>query len=165
MNWIVCIGMWAVPAREMFSIFLRDLGCSQTYFQVIYLTKIWSAIKYFRWNRTESCSNYWTKLFHLLTDGIYPEWSLFAKQLKGSTIHNDSCYSALQEAIRKDVKRIFGVIQWRFEIMRRKLRVWEPGDIIAVEDTCMVLKNLIVCMQKGGEFEEEARHINLVTEL
>jgi hypothetical protein len=104
------------------------------------------------------------KYLYLLTDGIYPDWPMFSKSIKGATDRNVRKFSKLQESVRKDVECLFGVLQSRFEILRREIRCWELDDIISIANTCMILHNMIVRMHMNGDFDDEADGINLITE-
>ena len=101
---------------------------------------------------------------YLLCDSIYPEWPLFSKPIQNTNVRKERKYSRIQEAARKDVERLFGVVQSRFEILRRELRKWELDDVVTIANACMILHNLIVRMQVNGDFRDEAGGSNLITE-
>lgn len=105
------------------------------------------------------------KMGYFLVDGIYPSWPIFAKPIHQPITEEEGKYSAFQEAVRKDVERLFGVLQTRFEILRREIRKWELDSIIQITNVCVLLHNMIIRMHQNGEFEEEAGGINVVTEL
>ena len=50
----------------------------------------------------------------------------------------------MQEAVRKDVKRTFGVLQARFAIIANSSRLWGTQDMAMVMRACIILHNMIV---------------------
>ena len=104
-------------------------------------------------------------MYYFLVDGIYPGWPIFAKPIHQSTSTKESNYSVRQEAVRKDVERLFGVLQTRFEILRREMRKWDFNELVRITNVCIILHNMIVRMQQNGDFEEEAQGVDVVTEL
>lgn len=95
------------------------------------------------------------KLYYILVGGIYPDWPFLVKPIHGAQSDEDSFFSKAQEGRRKDVERLFGVLQSRFEILRREIRKWDLIDIIDISNTCVILHNLIVRMQQEGLFDAE----------
>ena len=55
---------------------------------------------------------------YYLTDGIYPPWAIFVKP--NHSPFNAKQSVAAQESRRKDVERLFGVLQGRFKILRHE---------------------------------------------
>ena len=104
-------------------------------------------------------------LLYLLADGIYPNWPVFAKPMHRAESAGEKRYSQRQETVRKDVERLFGVLQSRFEILRREFRYWDRDFIVQVTNVCVILHNLIVRMQQKGDFTDEAAGTDIVTEL
>lgn len=104
------------------------------------------------------------RIMYLLADGIYPHWPIFAKPNKQSTDADVKRYSGKQESVRKDIERMFGVVQSRFGILRHEVKGWRLEDLITIADCCIILHNLIVRMQQSGAFAEEADGIDLVEE-
>ena len=105
----------------------------------------------------------WTRMY-LLSDGIYPNWGMFAKPIKGGETVEERRYSGNQEAVRKDVERLFGVLQSRFEILRREMRGWDVEDVVKISQVCVIMHNMIVRMQQNGDFREEAGGQDLIRE-
>jgi len=50
----------------------------------------------------------------------------------------------MQEAVRKDVERAFGVLQVRFGIVRGPARSWNEKDLHAIMKACIILHNMII---------------------
>lgn len=82
-------------------------------------------------------------------DEIYSNWTLFSKETNkcGSTREKD--YTARQEVIRKDVKRVFGVILERFNILKHPERPWYRSKIAAIVKSCIILQNKAVKRRRG----------------
>lgn len=114
---------------------------------------------------TISPSTYLRRMYYFLVDGIYPSWPFYVKPIHKAPTKQKEFFSARQEATRKDVERLFGVLQARFGILRLELEEWYFDDIIAISNTCVILHNLIVRMQQNGEFYEEVGDTNVVKEL
>lgn len=53
-------------------------------------------------------------------------------------------FAKVQEAVRKDVERVFGVLQARFAIVKGPAHMWKPKDLAQVMKTCIILHNMIV---------------------
>lgn len=81
------------------------------------------------------------------------------------SIKNEKFFSSTQEGRRKDLERLFGVLQSRFEILRKEMRNWDLIDIVDISNTCVFIHNMIVKMQQEGLFHDKAGNTNVVTEL
>ncbi|GJU87540.1 RNA-directed DNA polymerase, eukaryota [Tanacetum coccineum] len=55
---------------------------------------------------------------YYLADGIYPTWSLFVKTFSIARDEKTLRLKRVQESVRKDIERAFGVLQGRWEIIR-----------------------------------------------
>lgn len=69
---------------------------------------------------------------YYLADRIYPAWPNFAKPVHKPTNRVEGSYSKRQEAIRKDIKRCFGVLQARFRVLRQESALWDITYIVRV---------------------------------
>ncbi|KAL3701160.1 hypothetical protein R1sor_019182 [Riccia sorocarpa] len=81
---------------------------------------------------------------YLLTDGIYPNWSVFVKTIHEPQGEKRCHFAKMQEAVRKDVERCFGVLQARFAIVSNPCRYWDQQQVKEIMLTCVVLHNMIV---------------------
>jgi hypothetical protein len=81
---------------------------------------------------------------YYLADGIYPEWAAFVKTISKPQTEKHKLYAQHQEGARKDVECAFGVLQSRFDIVRRPARLWKRGDVINIMEACIILHNMIV---------------------
>lgn len=105
---------------------------------------------------------------YFLADGIYPDWPLFAKAISNPTNKAEKLYTNVQEALRKDIERCFGVLQARFNVLRQENKMWYLESIVTQSQACVILHNLIVTMQKKEEFTDErgddGTAVNVLTE-
>jgi len=81
---------------------------------------------------------------YLLTDGIYPEWAVFAKPFSAPSCQKTKHYNVLHSAARKEVERAFGVLQARWHIIDAPCRLWSPDAMLEIMRACIVLHNMIV---------------------
>lgn len=88
------------------------------------------------------------KMLYVLVDGIYSSWPFLVKPIHAATSREEAFFSTIQEAKRKDVERLFGVLQARFGILRRELKQWDIIDILNISNACIILHNMIVRMQQ-----------------
>ena len=81
---------------------------------------------------------------YYLADGIYPAWSTFVKTLSKPRGPKQSHYCKVQEAVRKDVERAFGVLQARFQILDRPCKLWCSDAMTVIFRACVIMHNMIV---------------------
>jgi Plant transposon protein len=80
----------------------------------------------------------------LLVDGIYPEVSCFVKTIDEPIDAPKGLYTRWQEASRKDVERAFGVLQRKFQVLRKPMEWWFLNDIKEVVESTIILHNMMV---------------------
>jgi len=109
------------------------------------------------------------RLAYFLVDGIYPRWNILARPIHEPVDESEIRCTKAQEAMRKDIEPAFGLLQARFNVLRKESNLWLKKDVLAVSETCVILQNIFVRMNQEGAFQEETSHegesINLVTEL
>ncbi|XP_031099845.1 uncharacterized protein LOC116004044 [Ipomoea triloba] len=81
---------------------------------------------------------------YYLTDGIYPQWSMFVKSFPCPVDPKRILFKQKQEAARKDVERAFGVLQARWAMVRGPGRFWYRENLREIMYTCIILHNMIV---------------------
>nr|XP_043616661.1 uncharacterized protein LOC122588584 [Erigeron canadensis] len=81
---------------------------------------------------------------YYLTDGIYPRCAGFVKAYPHPVEQNEKKFKRLQEATRKDVERVFGVLKGKWKILDRPLRLWTKEKIGKVVAACTILHNMII---------------------
>jgi len=82
---------------------------------------------------------------YLLADGIYPQQPFFVHPIHHAPDHTmQKAYTKAQEAIRKDIERLYGVIKKRFPCLKSGLNVKKADDASKVIRACFVLHNLFI---------------------
>ncbi len=81
---------------------------------------------------------------YYLADGIYPEWASFMKTISLPQIEKHKLFAERQEGARKDVEQAFGVLQARFNIVRRPAKKWKRKSVGKIMLACVILHNMIV---------------------
>ncbi|XP_071726731.1 uncharacterized protein [Rutidosis leptorrhynchoides] len=59
---------------------------------------------------------------YYLADGIYPDWATFVKSFKSMVEPKTSKFKRYQEAVKKNIERVVGVLQGRFAIIKSPAR-------------------------------------------
>ena len=86
---------------------------------------------------------------YFLADGIYPRWKIFAQSFADPQTKEEKNYSKIQEAVRKSVERVFGVLFQRFHILYMPCRLWYKNDMKDIINSCVILHNMIVERRKS----------------
>lgn len=81
---------------------------------------------------------------HYLVDGIYPELGRFCKTISIPLGNKQIKYSKWQEGSRKAVERAFGILQRKFQTLKRPVDLFFEEDIKDVVETCLILHNMMV---------------------
>ncbi|KAM3292677.1 hypothetical protein ACQJBY_036405 [Aegilops geniculata] len=81
---------------------------------------------------------------YYLADGIYPQWSTFVKTISKPQDEKRKRFAQMQESVRKDVERAFGVLQSRWGIVRNPALSWDERKLWEVMTTCVIMHNMIV---------------------
>jgi Plant transposon protein len=81
---------------------------------------------------------------YFLVDGIYPPWSIFINTVTNPTTIDEKRFSKQQEGCRKDVERVFAVLQNKFQILSRALRLHSIEDINSIVQCVVILHNMMV---------------------
>lgn len=100
---------------------------------------------------------------YLLTDGIYPSWSVFVGPKSCPISAKEKLFSQIQEACRKDVECAFGILQGRFHIIQRPALSWSLENLRLIWLTCILLHNLIVRWQQAhpvADDDEEKQELS-----
>ncbi|XP_059654282.1 uncharacterized protein LOC132300998 [Cornus florida] len=92
------------------------------------------------------------RMGYYLSDGIYPKWATLMQTIPHLTTTKENLFAHRQEAVRKDVERVFGVLQIKWAIMQGPVRYWEKDDLRLIMKTCIILHNMII---------EDERHTNV----
>ena len=91
--------------------------------------------------------------FYLLTDGIYPQWSCFLQPIHLPQGEKKKHFTKMQEAVRKDVERAFGILQARWGIVKNPVHQWNLGTINDIMLACIIMHNMIIEDEQGLHLE------------
>ncbi|KAI7942660.1 hypothetical protein MJO28_012687 [Puccinia striiformis f. sp. tritici] len=92
---------------------------------------------------------------YYLADGIYPDYATLVKTISQPQGLEQKHFAKMQEALRKDVERGFGVLQARFAIVAQPARGWSKAKLLRIMDTCIILHNMIVEDERASPEELE----------
>jgi Plant transposon protein len=84
------------------------------------------------------------KWYYWLVDGIYPRWSRFVTSFRDPSDPQEHTFNSRQEAVRKSVERVFGVLFKRFNVLYQPSRLHHVESMLKVVLTCVILHNMIV---------------------
>jgi len=82
--------------------------------------------------------------FYYLVDGIYSNFSTCLKPSHMKRMNAVKNFAARQEAVRKCVERVFGVLFKRFFVLATPARLWYVEYMRAVLFACCVMQNMLV---------------------
>jgi hypothetical protein len=104
---------------------------------------------------------------YYLGDGIYPNWSTFVKKIPRPLGAKRKYFANKQESARKDVERVFGVLQSCFAIVRGPVRYWDEEMLANIMKACIIMHNMIIedegAMNLGFDHEREINSFILVS--
>lgn len=81
---------------------------------------------------------------YYLVDGIYPQESHLLSTFAGAHFKWEIHFAALQEGLRKDVERAFGMIQQRWHRCRGESLHWYIEDLKEYLLACIILHNMVI---------------------
>lgn len=82
--------------------------------------------------------------FYWVVDGIYPPYRIFLKTISKPSTKREKHFSRAQEAFRKGVERVFGVLFSRWHIIAQPSKLWYSNDMGDVVRACAILHNMII---------------------
>jgi Plant transposon protein len=103
---------------------------------------------------------------YFLADGIYPRWRIFVQTLSSPKGSSQSRFASRQEAVRKCVERVFGVLFARFHILCTPGRLWDSNEMGYIIMACSIIHNMIVSERKdsySGDGAGGSRRISLAS--
>jgi len=89
-------------------------------------------------NRTQNNIGYY------LVDDIYPNFATFVKTISMPQGEKRKLFAQRQELARKDVERVFRVLQFRFVIIYDPTHFWDASKTKNIIYACIILHNMIV---------------------
>ncbi|XP_028082670.1 uncharacterized protein LOC114283992 [Camellia sinensis] len=81
---------------------------------------------------------------YYLVDGIYPQWATLVQTISSPQGAKRQHFAMMQESVRKDVERAFGVLQSRFAIIGGAVHFRDPKMLVNIMKSCIILHNMIV---------------------
>nr|GEX28638.1 protein ALP1-like [Tanacetum cinerariifolium] len=97
---------------------------------------------------------------YYLADGIYPQWATFAKSFTVANDAKHAYFKKRQEGARKDVERVFGVLQGRWGIIQQPARQYHVNTIRRIMYSCIIMRNMILKDQKMTVFDRNDVYAN-----
>ncbi|GJR55369.1 ALP1-like protein isoform X1 [Tanacetum coccineum] len=93
---------------------------------------------------------------YYLADKIYPQWDTFAKMFSIVKDEKSMKFKRVQEIARKDIERVFGVLQGRCGILQQPTRAYQINMLQRIIYCCIILHNMILKDQEFviSEFNE-----------
>ena len=81
---------------------------------------------------------------HYLIDGVYPPCAVFVNTVRDPETEKEKLFARMQEAVRKDAKRAFGVLKSAWKILDRPCNYWRPETLANITKTVCILHNMAV---------------------
>ena len=92
---------------------------------------------------------------YMLADGIYPKWPIFAIPMSEPTTDKEKKYTKLQESVRKDIERAFGILKIRFQCLEKPCKFWKIEQIENMVKTCIIFHNMIIATRNQDVLFDE----------
>lgn len=73
----------------------------------------------------------------------------------------EAMYTNMQEELRKDVERRFGVLQSRWEIVRGENRLWDKEEVLILSEACVIIYSILVTMVHSGSLDGDGKEITI----
>jgi len=89
------------------------------------------------------------RLLYYLTDGVYPKHPFFVSPNPNPITPAEKSFNRLQEAPRKDVERLYGVMTARFHILLHPGRFGSVEQIMLAGKAAPILHNMVVEQRRG----------------
>ena len=88
-------------------------------------------------------------LLYYLVDGIYPPFAFFVSPFSDSTTGVETTFNRLQEALRKDVERLYAVLTSRLHIALHPIRYANVESMVTVANAVAILHNMLTEKRRG----------------
>jgi len=90
------------------------------------------------------------RLLYYLTDGVYSKYPFFVSPYPNPITPTEKSFNRLQEALRKDVERLYGVLTARFHILLHPGRFGSVEQMMLAGKAAAILHNMVVEQRRGG---------------
>jgi len=91
-------------------------------------------------------------LLYYLVDGIYPRFAFFVSPFPDPTSEGEVTFNRLQEALRKEVERLYVVLPARFHVALHPAKYATVEQMVTVTQAVAILHNMLT--EKRREMEE-----------
>ncbi|XP_020161157.1 uncharacterized protein [Aegilops tauschii subsp. strangulata] len=81
---------------------------------------------------------------YYLAEGMYPQWSTFVKTISKPQGEKRKRFAQMQESVRKDVERAFGVLQSRWGIVQNSALSRDVRKLWEMMTACVIMHKMIV---------------------
>jgi len=95
------------------------------------------------------------RLLYYLTDGVYLKYPFFVSPYPNHITPAEERFNRLQEALRKDVERLYGVLTARFHIHLHPGRFGSVEQMMLAGKAAAILHNMVVEQRRGGYVAHE----------
>uniref|UniRef100_A0A0D3A5A6 DDE Tnp4 domain-containing protein n=1 Tax=Brassica oleracea var. oleracea TaxID=109376 RepID=A0A0D3A5A6_BRAOL len=94
----------------------------------------------------KNCPTSWKGMYSRGTEkpSIVLEAATFIQFIRLPHGLKNSIFAKIQEVVRKDVERAFGVLQARFAVVKNPSNLWDKNKIANIMRACIILHNMIV---------------------
>jgi len=89
-------------------------------------------------------------LLYYLVEEIHPRFAFFVAPYPNPQTPEQRTFNSLQEALRKDVERLFGNLTARFHVMLHPCRIWTMPLMLLKTQTVAILRNMVVEVRRDS---------------
>jgi len=90
------------------------------------------------------------RLLYYLTDGVFPKYPFFVSPYPNPITPAEKSFNRLQEALRKDFERLYGVLTARFHILLHPGRFGSVEHMMLAGKAAAILHNMVVEQRRCG---------------
>jgi len=115
-----------------------------------------------RWpprNKPYTINGHTRTLPYYLVDGTYPRFSFLISPHPKPSTEEQSTFNRLQEAIRKDVERLFGVLVKRFHVALHPGRYRSVSQLVTTYKAICILHNMCVESRRSTFLSRRRREV------
>jgi len=88
--------------------------------------------------------------FYYPTDGVYPDWRVLIKTYKHPKNRNKKNFGKQQEAVRKAIERLFGVLFRKYRMLRNPCSLWYTDDMANIMEAGVIMHKMTVLERKAN---------------
>lgn len=129
------------------------IGCpgSMNDLNVLYTSPLYHSITSGQW--PPSCHPYkingrTRRLLYYLADGIYPSYPFLVRPISSPQTEQQRVFNRLQEALRKDVERLYAVLTGKFKVLLHPCRYGTVSQMIMTGKAVAILHNMAISRRR-----------------